>query len=78
MAANDYYDFNPSPTTWALLLTVVVLFVLAISGAFIYLVSRGETSGPARRTEAEPPTGALEPSVPEAIEVNDLPVAKAS
>ena len=73
MAANDYYDFNPSPTTWALLLTVVVLFVLAISGAFIYLVSRSEASGPARQPEAEPSTAELE-----VVEVDELPAAKAS
>jgi hypothetical protein len=48
MAANDYYDFNPSPGTWALMLTVMVLFVLAISVLLIYLVDRGQvTSGTA-------------------------------
>lgn len=49
MAANDYYDFNPSPMVWALLLSVMVLFVLAISVMLIYFVDRGQVSG--RRAE---------------------------
>lgn len=51
MAANDYYDFNPSPTVWALLLTGIVLFVLVLSGLLIYFVDRGQFSGP--RTAAK-------------------------
>lgn len=54
--ANDYYDFNPSPAVWALLLTGMVLFVLAISALLIVQVANGEATGPIVR-EVEPMAG---------------------
>ena len=66
MAANDYYDFNPSPTTWAILLSGFVLFVVALSLLLILMVHRGETPGPVRAAEPEPqklPTQTPRPAV---------------
>jgi len=40
--ANDYYDFNPSATTWVLMLTGVVVFVLALALLLIYMIARSE------------------------------------
>ena len=50
--ANDYYDFNPTAGTWAILLTVMVLFVLAICVLLIAMVHRSEAVGV--RTHAAP------------------------
>jgi flagellar biogenesis protein FliO len=75
---NDYYDFNPSATTWVLMLSGMVLFVVALSLLLIYLVHRaGQATAPAR-TEAQPqPT-----SVPAADRTvtarRRVPVAKVS
>jgi len=52
MAANDYYDFNPSPGAWALLLSGMVLFVLVLSVLLIYFVDRGQATG--RQVAARP------------------------
>jgi hypothetical protein len=46
--ANDYYDFNPSATTWALLLTGFVLFVVALSVLLIYMIARSEDASVGR------------------------------
>jgi hypothetical protein len=73
MAANDYYDFNPSPTTWAILLTGIALFVLAISLVLIVMVDRGQGSGPAAAPKAQPPE--LPRQAPRAVE---QPSTKAS
>lgn len=73
MAANGYDEFNPSPTTWAILLTCIALFVLAISVVLIVMVDRGQASGSAAGTQAEPPE--LPRRAPRAV---DQPVAKAS
>jgi hypothetical protein len=73
LAANDYYDFNPSPTTWAILLTAIVLFVLALSLLLILMVHRGEASGRVATAQAEPPE--LPAPAPRSI---DEPAAKAS
>jgi hypothetical protein len=46
---NDYYDFNPSATTWVLMLSGMVLFVVALSLLLIYLVHRsGQATAPAK------------------------------
>ena len=75
--ANDYYDFNPSPAVWALLLTGMVLFVLAISALLIVQVANGEATGPIVR-EVEPMAGDLLEAEPGALRVGDHPAAKAS
>ena len=43
--SNDYYDFNPSPAVWAVLLTGMVVFVLALSVFLIVGIARGEADG---------------------------------
>ncbi len=53
MAANDYYDFNPSATTWTIMLTGFVVFVVVLSVALIWLVDRGQAGGPATAAEPE-------------------------
>jgi hypothetical protein len=73
MAANDYYDFNPSPTTWAILLSVFVLFVVALSLVLILMVHRGAASGPVAAVRPEPQK--LPSQAPRAV---DSPTAKAS
>jgi hypothetical protein len=73
MAANDYYDFNPSPTTWALMLTGFVVFVLVLSLLLILMVDRGADSGPAPAALSEPPVDQLPAPRPA-----DVPVARAS
>jgi len=75
--ANDYYDFNPSPAIWVLLLTGMILFVLAISLLLIVGVDRGQATGSTPRSEAEPP--AEMPAEPVGVvEALDEPVARAS
>ena len=55
--ANDYYDFNPSATTWVLMLSCMVLFVVALSLLLIYLVHRsGQATAPAKVAEDAPQT----------------------
>jgi hypothetical protein len=39
---NDYYDFNPSAATWALMLTGIVVFVVALCVLLIYFIARSE------------------------------------
>jgi hypothetical protein len=56
---NDYYDFNPSATTWVLMLTGVVLFVVALTALFIVLITRSEATGPVRAISEVPPGGEL-------------------
>lgn len=70
--ASPYYDFNPSAATWAVLLSVMVVFVLAISGLFILMVDRGAASGPAPRPEAAPASGELDDG---STTVQELPTA---
>jgi hypothetical protein len=41
---NDYYDFNPSATTWVLMLSVVVLFTVGLCVLLIVAISRAEAS----------------------------------
>lgn len=41
---NDYYDFNPSATTWALMLGVVVLFTVGLCVLLIVAIGRAEAS----------------------------------
>ena len=48
---NDYYDFNPSATTWALMLGGVVLFVLALCVLLIVAIRRSEATAVTARTE---------------------------
>ena len=75
---NDYYDFNPSPAVWVLLLTGMILFVLAISLLLILGVDRGQATGSAPGAEAKPPTE-LSPANPvEAVEAAPPTVARAS
>ena len=76
--ANDYYDFNPSPAIWVLLLTGMILFVLAISLLLIFGVDRGQATGSAPRAEAEPPTELLPASSVEAVQTDPPAVARAS
>lgn len=45
---NDYYDFNPSATTWALLLTGIVVFVVALCVLLIYFIARSEADSVGR------------------------------
>ena len=60
---NDYYDFNPSAATWALLLAGVVVFVLALCVLLIYFIHRSDVLSVGRphleRRDAERP---LEPA----------------
>jgi hypothetical protein len=52
--ANDYYDFNPSATTWALMLTGVVLFTVGLCVLLIWAIARAEASSVAiRAADAE-------------------------
>jgi hypothetical protein len=44
LVPNDYYDFNPSAATWALMLTVVVLFTVGLCVLLIVAISRSEAS----------------------------------
>ncbi|HEX7717939.1 MAG TPA: hypothetical protein VF416_11655 [Marmoricola sp.] len=63
MAANDYYDFNPSATTWAILLTGFVVFVVALSVVLIWMVDRGQANGPVTAAKpVEPPKKLPAPS----------------
>ena len=48
--ANDYYDFNPSATTWVLMLSVVVLFTMALCVLLIAALYRIEASSSGRAT----------------------------
>jgi hypothetical protein len=73
MAANDYYDFNPSPTTWSIMLSVFVLFVVALSLLLILMVHRGEASGPVQVAQPEPQRLPGQP--PRSV---DSPTSKAS
>jgi hypothetical protein len=41
---NDYYAFNPSATTWVLMLSVVVLFTVGLCVLLIVAISRSEES----------------------------------
>jgi hypothetical protein len=50
---NDYYDFNPSATTWALMLGGVVLFVLALCVLLIVAIQRSEATAVTARTEQQ-------------------------
>ena len=75
LVANDYYDFNPSPATWAIMLTAFVVFVVALSIVLILMVHRGEASGPAPAALVEPPADELPAPAPPRVEV---PTAKAS
>lgn len=56
--ANDYYDFNPSATTWALLLGAFVLFVMALSVLLIYMIARSEDASVGRPHLVRPETKA--------------------
>ena len=64
--ANDYYDFNPSATTWALMLTGVLLFTVALCVVLITAISRIEASSVTVRAEAPEPDGADEATLPAA------------
>lgn len=75
--ANQYYDFNPSATTWALLLSVMVVFVLALSVLLIAMISRAEAQSVVRTAAAEP-TEALTGTKPTSVPTLDHPTAKAS
>lgn len=72
--ANDYYDFNPSASTWAILLTVIVLFVVALSLLLIVMVDRGTAEG---ATPAVEPRPVDELPTPEP-RVAEVPAARAS
>lgn len=74
--ANQYYDFNPSATTWALLLSVMVVFVLALSVLLIAMIYRAEARSVVR-TAAER-TGTLTGTKPTSVRTLDHPTAKAS
>ena len=63
---NDYYDFNPSATTWALMLTGVVLFTVALCVVLIVAISRNEASSVTVRTEAPEADRADEATLPAA------------
>jgi hypothetical protein len=52
--ANDYYDFNPSATTWALLLSAFVVFVMALSVLLIYMIARSEDASVGRPHPVRP------------------------
>jgi hypothetical protein len=55
---NDYYDFNPSATTWVLMLGCMVLFVVALSLLLIYLVHRsGQATAPSKGAATARQTG---------------------
>ena len=75
MAANDYYDFNPSPGIWALMLSAMVLFVLAISVLLIYMVDRGQATG---RTAEVGATDELATRHRDAVRSAEPPAVKAS
>lgn len=64
--ANDYYDFNPSATTWALMLTGVVLFTVALCVVLIMAISRIEASSVTVRVEAPEADGSDEATLPAA------------
>lgn len=51
---NDYYDFNPSATTWVLMLSCMVLFVVALSLLLIWLVHRSSQATHAETVAATP------------------------
>jgi hypothetical protein len=62
---NDYYAFNPSATTWALMLTVVVLFTVGLCVLLIWAISRNEASSVAvRAADAERDRAAAPDSTP--------------
>lgn len=82
---NDYYDFNPSATTWVLMLSGMVLFVVVLSLLLIYLVHRsGQATAPtkdaeAARTGAAPGDAPVEaPQRRRATHVRRTPTARAS
>jgi hypothetical protein len=76
--ANDYYDFNPSPAIWVLLLSGMILFVLAISILLIVGVDRGQATGSSSPSEGENPVGRL-PAQPVAdVQAVSTPTARAS
>ncbi|RNM11094.1 hypothetical protein [Nocardioides pocheonensis] len=64
--ANYYYDFNPSATTWALMLSGVVLFTVALCVVLIVAISRIEASSVTVRTEAPEVDRADEATLPAA------------
>jgi flagellar biogenesis protein FliO len=75
---NDYYDFNPSATTWVLMLSGMVLFVIALSLLLIYLVHRaGQATAPAT-TEAQPQDAAVAAPDRTLTGRRRVPVAKVS
>jgi hypothetical protein len=84
--ANDYYDFNPSATTWVLMLSGMVLFVVALSLLLIYLVHRsGQATATAPAAEpASQPADALRGAPRDAVpdrqvtHTGHFPPAKAS
>jgi flagellar basal body-associated protein FliL len=59
---NDYYDFNPSATTWVLMLSVVVLFTVGLCVLLIVAISRAEAS--TVRAAEQPDDEALPASAP--------------
>jgi hypothetical protein len=75
--ANDYYDFNPSATTWALMLTGVVLFTVALCVVLIMAISRIEASSVTVRTEAREADGADQATLPAARQTAAAPETRA-
>ena len=71
--ANDYYDFNPSATTWALMLTGVVLFTVALCVVLIMAISRIEASSVTVRTDAREADGANQATLPAARQAGNAP-----
>lgn len=79
--ANDYYDFNPSATTWALMLTGVVLFTVALCVVLIMAISRIEASTVTVRAEAPEADGADEAALSaagQAVTGSEAPVRPAA
>ena len=63
---NDYYDFNPSAAAWALMLSGVVVFVLALCVLLIYFIHRSEVTSVGRphleRRDVERPAEPAQPA----------------